>query len=81
MLSDSLDVRGVLGRMDSCISTEESLCYPAEIIIALLIDYTPIQNKKFFLKSAAFWNFPGGPVVKTPCSPRRGHRFDPCSGN
>ena len=26
-------------------------------------------------------DFPGGPVVKTPCSPCRGCRFDPLSGN
>ena len=25
--------------------------------------------------------FPGGPVVRTPCSHFRGHRFDPWSGN
>ena len=26
-------------------------------------------------------NFPGGSVVKTPCSQCRGPGFDPCSGN
>ena len=26
-------------------------------------------------------DFPGGPVVKTPCSPCRGPRFNPRSGN
>ena len=26
-------------------------------------------------------DFPGGPVVKTPSSQCRGHRFDPWSGN
>ena len=26
-------------------------------------------------------DFPGGPVVKTPCSQCRGPRFDPWSGN
>ena len=26
-------------------------------------------------------NFPGGPVVKTPCFQRRGRRFDPWLGN
>ena len=26
-------------------------------------------------------DFPGGPVVKTPCSQCRGSRFDPWSGN
>jgi len=70
MLCDRLDVRGVLGRKDSCKSTAEFLCYAPEIIIALLIDYTPTQKKKVKKKkSAASWNFPGGPVVKTPCSP------------
>ena len=27
------------------------------------------------------WDFPDGPVVKTPCFQCRGRRFDPCSGN
>ena len=27
------------------------------------------------------WEFPGGPVVRTPCFHCRGHRFDPWSGN
>ena len=26
-------------------------------------------------------DFPGGPVVKTPCSQCRGHGFNPWSGN
>ena len=26
------------------------------------------------------WDFPGGPVVKTPCFHCRGHRFDPWLG-
>ena len=28
-----------------------------------------------------YWDFPGGPVVKTLCSQCRGHGFDPWSGN
>ena len=27
------------------------------------------------------WDFPGGPVVKTPCFQCRGRAFDPSSGN
>ena len=27
------------------------------------------------------WDFPGGPVVKTPCFPCRGREFDPWLGN
>ena len=27
------------------------------------------------------WDFPGAPVVKTPCFHCRGHRFNPWSGN
>ena len=27
------------------------------------------------------WNFPGGPVAKTPCPQCRGPRFNPWSGN
>ena len=47
-----LDRRGVWGRMDTCICMVKSLCYPPETITALLISYTPIQNKKkkFFFK-------------------------------
>ena len=42
----SLDGRAVWGRMDTCIRMAESLhCLP-ETITALLISYTPIQNKK-----------------------------------
>ena len=32
--------------MDTCICMAESLCCPPETITALLIGYTPIQNKK-----------------------------------
>ena len=47
MLSDSLDGSGVLGRMDTCVCMTESLCCPPETVTTLLLDYTPIQNKKF----------------------------------
>ena len=33
------------------------------------------------LKKEHCWDFPGSPVVKTPSSQCRGHRFDPWSGN
>ena len=46
MLGGSLDGRGLDGRMDTCICMTESLSYPPETIITLLISYTPIQNKK-----------------------------------
>ena len=36
-----------------------------------------LSNK---LKDCA-WEFPGGPVVRTPCFHCRGHGFDPWSGN
>ena len=37
---------GSLREMDTCICMAESLCCPPETITALLIGYTPIQNKK-----------------------------------
>ena len=44
MLCDSLDQKGVWGRMDPCMCMAESLrCLP-ETITTLLIGYTPIQN-------------------------------------
>ena len=46
MLIGSLDEKGVWRRMDTCIA--ESLYSPPETITTLLINYTPIQNKKFF---------------------------------
>ena len=42
VLGDSLDGRGVWGRMDTCICMAESLCCPPETITALLIGYVPI---------------------------------------
>jgi len=46
MLCGSLDERGVLGKMDTCICMAKSLCCQHGIITTLLIGYTPIQNKK-----------------------------------
>ena len=46
MLCGSLDGRRVWGRMDSCIYMAESLSCSLQTITTLLIDYTPIQNKK-----------------------------------
>ena len=34
-----------------------------------------------FLSEHSSWDFPGGPVAKTPCSQCRGPGFDPWSGN
>ena len=39
-----------LGRIHAYIHMAESLCCSPETITALLISYTPIQNKKFFKK-------------------------------
>ena len=50
ILCGSLDTRGVWRRMDICMWMAESLCFSPETITILLIDYTPIQNKKFFKK-------------------------------
>ena len=47
MLFGSLDGRGVWERMDTCIFIDESPQCSPETITTLLIDYTPIQNKKF----------------------------------
>jgi len=41
-------VRGICGGgMDTCVCVAESLCCSPETVIAVLIGYTPIQNKKF----------------------------------
>ena len=46
VLCGSLEGRGIWERIDTCICTAESLrCSPAAVI-ALLIGYTPMQNKK-----------------------------------
>ena len=45
VLCDSLDRRGVWGRMDTCICMAESLHCSPETIMILLISSTPIQNK------------------------------------
>ena len=37
---------GIWVRMDTCIHLGESLCHSPEIITTLVIDDTPIQNKK-----------------------------------
>ena len=47
VLYGSLDGRGVWGRMDTSISTFDSLCCSPETITILLTGYTTIQNKKF----------------------------------
>ena len=48
MLCGSLAGRGVQGRMDTWMCMAEFLCCLPETITTLLIDYTLIQNKKFF---------------------------------
>ena len=47
ILGNSLDGRGIWGRMDTCICMAESLHCSPQTITMLLISYTPIQNKKF----------------------------------
>jgi len=42
--------KGIWERMDTCICMAESLHCPPETVATLLISYTPIQNKKIFLK-------------------------------
>ena len=44
----SLNGRGVSGRMETCICMTESLHCSSETLTALLIDYTPMQNKNLF---------------------------------
>jgi len=46
VLHDSLDGRGVWGRVDTCRCMAESLYCPPETIPTVLIGYTPIQKKK-----------------------------------
>ena len=38
----SLDGKGVCGRMETCISMSEFLCYLPQIVTTLLVHYTPI---------------------------------------
>ena len=46
MLCGSLEGRGVWGRIDTCIGMGKSLHCSAGAVTALLISYTPVQNKK-----------------------------------
>ena len=46
MLCGSLDGRGVWGRIDTCICTDELLPCSLETIKTLLISHIPTQNKK-----------------------------------
>ena len=56
----NLDGRGVWGRMDTCICMAESLWCASEPITALLISYTPMQNKKFKNKQTKTKPCPSG---------------------
>ena len=47
MFCSILDGREVWGRTDKRVCIAEALCCPPETITILLIDYMPIQNKKF----------------------------------
>ena len=54
MLCGSLDRRGVWGRIHTCMHMAESLSCSPETIIALLINYTPIQYEKFKIKQNVY---------------------------
>ena len=49
MLCGSLDGRTIWGRMDICTCMAESFAVQLKLT-TLLISYTPVQNKRFFLK-------------------------------
>jgi len=74
MLSGILEGREVWGRMDTCLGMAESLCCPLETVTTLLIDYTPIQNKKLR-------GFPGSTMAWTLSSQSRGPGFNPWLGS
>ena len=71
------------GRMDTCICVAESLhCLP-ETMTALLIGYTPKQNKKFKKiegerkrEKVGVGDVPSGSMAKTPCSQCRAFGFN-----
>ena len=46
MFCASLYERGTWGRMDTCTCSVQFLCCSLETTTILLIDYSPIQNKK-----------------------------------
>ena len=39
-----------------------------------------LKQQVLLVKNLPKWDFPGGPVVKTPCFHCRGHRFGPGGG-
>ena len=45
-----------------------------------LSSHVTLGEFSFLVKIVGSVDFPGSPVVKTPCSQLRGHRFDPWSG-
>ena len=48
------------------------------------LDFIKIKNfgsAKDTVKRTVTWDFPGGPMGKTPCSQWRGPGFDPWPGN
>ena len=49
-LFGSLDEKGVLGRMDTCICMAESLHCSPETNTTLLMGYILIQNQKFIIE-------------------------------
>ena len=53
----SLEGRRVWRRMDMCICMAESLHCSPEIIMILLISYTPVENKKFKIKKSSSIQF------------------------
>ena len=62
----------------------ESLRYSPETVTTLLIDYAPIQNKKFKFKNKQTKKnmlYREFPAVRILCFYLQGPGFDPCSGN
>ena len=50
--------------------------------VIYIYTHTHTHTHQISLKDCAkFRDFPGGPVVETPCSQCRGHEFHPWSGN
>ena len=60
--------------MDTCICMAESLCCSPETVTPLLIGYTSIQNKRFFL-ICGFWKKVWNDFYLGPCGPRINNGF------
>ena len=68
-------------RSESEMPFVQELC-ASPLITVLIHCGTPAAHFQYMcIKCKWKWDFPGDPVVKTPCSQCRGHRFHPWSGN